>query len=530
MRLGGVGKQIEELNRECGFSKGGISVPVELVGSSVPSKETSGVASGEASQEQMPGRGTKIVATIGPASGDSKTIRALISAGMNCARINASHGDHKSRAQLIDRVRAEAVRLGQPVTILMDLQGPKIRTGEFAGAPRRVCEGEEFTIVTGSTAADDEIPTNYALLDQDVKEGDPLLIDDGHLETRVIAVSPGRVQVRALNDHAIDQRKGINLPASFVSAPSLTEKDRDDIAFAVSHKVDVVALSFVRRAADVEAVRDVMREHGGDLPIIAKIEKPQALDNLKEILEVSWGVMVARGDLGVEMSPEHVPVIQKQIIAEAQSLRRPVITATQMLESMCEHPRPTRAEASDVANAVLDGTDAVMLSAETAIGRYPVESVEMMNRIIEATESCGVAKPHLRRQDEQGTLGDAAGAVADAACRVIHFMRPLAVVAFTQSGQSAQIISQRRPDAQIWAFTPSVRSRNLLSLVWGVHPYLLPNADTSESLIRELDCALLAHGLADLGDNLVVLMRAPVDSAVPNNIMLVHSVGETFEI
>ncbi|MGE4619316.1 MAG: pyruvate kinase, partial [Planctomycetota bacterium] len=311
-------------------------------------------------------RQTKIVATLGPASATAEILRGMIEAGLDVVRINASHGNHKKDGQSIQMVRTVAQEVGRPVGILYDLQGPKIRLADFPGDPIPVAIGDEIRIAVNRPVEAGEIGSDYDLLDQDLNVGDPILIDDGNIALQTISVSKGLVIARAENSGTIHPRKGINLPGSSISAPAFTEKDREDALFATSQNVDFLALSFVRRASDVQKLREMLIEKGSSIPIISKIEKPRAVDDVTQILQNSWGAMVARGDLGVEIPPERVPVIQKQIIAEGLRLGRPIITATQMLDSMTRNPRPTRAEASDVANAVLDGTDAVMLSAETA--------------------------------------------------------------------------------------------------------------------------------------------------------------------
>ncbi len=468
---------------------------------------------------------TKIVATLGPASSTPETIRALIERGMNFARLNASHADRSSHARLIALVRAAAAELGRSVGILYDLQGPKIRIGHFDGPARPVRKGDCFALVVGAPAGPDEFPADYAALDGDVRPGERLLIDDGTLATVVVEVERGRVRCRALNDGEIAPRKGINLPESRISAPALTEKDHADVEFAVEHAVDAIALSFVRGSEDVHALRKLLRRSKSEIPIISKIEKPQALDNLEEILQASWGAMVARGDLGVELSPPEVPMAQKRIIHTAISMHRPVITATQMLDSMTRNPRPTRAEASDVANAVLDGTDAVMLSAETAIGRYPEESVAMMQQIIETTDRYHVMAPQVRRRRRERGIDSTPEAVADAACEVGRHLQAKALVAFTQSGMTAILTAARRPETPIIAFTNRPAVRNLLTLVWSVRPYLLRDVDNTDQLIQELDATLLRNDLASRGDRLVVLMGVPTSRMGPTNLMLLYDVG-----
>ncbi len=472
---------------------------------------------------------TKIVATIGPATSTPESMRALLERGMNVARINASHADLETHAETIAQLRRAAKATGKALGILLDLQGPKIRIGDFSGSPRELRSGDLFDLAVDRVPEAGELPTDYALLDRDVSVGHRLLINDGLLASVVTAVEPGRVRCRAQNDSVVAPRKGINLPDSHVSAPAVTEKDRADALFAIEHQVDAIALSFVRRAADVAELRTLVENAGGNLPIIAKIETQQALSNLEEIVRESWGVMVARGDLGVELSPEEVPMVQKRIIQTARRLNRPVITATEMLESMTRNPRPTRAESSDVANAVLDGTDAVMLSQETATGKYPLESLEMMARIILNTERSslrGTAYWGRRREHEIGTTPEA---VSDAACEVARQLGARALVAFTQSGMTAILTAARRPDTPILVFTNKRQVRNVLSLVWGVQPYLIREVNNTDRLVQELDATLIKSGLAEEGDRLVVLMGAPTKRMGPTNLLLVYDLGRYVE-
>ncbi|MFN0057023.1 MAG: pyruvate kinase [Planctomycetota bacterium] len=471
-------------------------------------------------------RRTKIVGTLGPASSSPEIIRALISQGMNCARINGSHGDHEAHSRTIACVRRMAAEVGRPVAVLFDLQGPKIRTLPGPGLPRQVSKDEVLEFVPGRSTSSNEIGVDHQNLDQDVRAGDPLLIDDGSVATEVLSVERGKVRCLVKNDGVIEARKGVNLPASHVTAPALTEKDRDDARFAIAQHVDAIALSFVRRASDVAELKALIREldPNSDIRVISKIEKPQALEDLRGILDESWGVMVARGDLGVELSPEEVPTIQKRIIREANRLGKPVITATQMLESMTRNPRPTRAEASDVANAVLDGTDAVMLSQETAVGRFPVESVEMMVRILRTTEYYN-RPPITTRRADRDTLSTPE-AVADAACQVAHDLQAHAIVAFTRSGHTALLTAQRRPPRQIVVFTTNQRLSNLLALAWGVRSYLIEPVGNTDALLARLDEEMLKDGLAQPGDCMVLLMGAPAHRMGPPNMMMVHNVGE----
>jgi pyruvate kinase len=466
-------------------------------------------------------RATKIIATLGPATEDPEVLRELIESGMNVARINASHGDHEGHARTIAAVRKIARETGRPVGILLDLQGPKIRLGPLP-SPRELAPGEIFNIAVGRPPGDDELSSDYDMLDRDVAVGDPLLIDDGQISCEVVEAQIGTVTCRVNHGGTVHPRKGINLPRSSVSAPAITEKDRADALFAVKQGVDYIALSFVRRARDVLQLGRILDEAGSSIPIISKIEKPQALVELQEILRASWGVMVARGDLGVELPPEQVPVVQKRIIQEAVRAGRRVITATQMLDSMTRNPKPTRAEASDVANAVLDGTDAVMLSNETAMGQFPVHAVRMMRDIIEYTEN------HSVRPTEAGeghSVDSMSEAVADAGCLVAHNLGAQSIVAFTQSGHTALLASRRRPGLPILAFTTSEEVRDRLTLVWGVRPYCMEPAQSTDDLIEALDATIQADDLARRGDPLVLLMGAPTHRMGLTNLMLVYRVG-----
>ena len=472
-----------------------------------------------------PWRRTKIVATLGPACTEPETLFALMQAGVNVVRVNASHGDQATHAKTIALVRAQAARLGRPIGILLDLQGPKIRIGRFSGPPRQVAEGAIFTIAVGRPAVGDELPCDYAFLDRDVQENHALLINDGALATQVVTVQPGQVRCRALNAGQIEPRKGINLPESQVTAPAITDKDREDALFAVAQRVDMIALSFVRRAEDVHQLQALMAEAGHVLPVVAKIEKPQALTHLDEILAASWGVMVARGDLGVELSPADVPMAQKRIIREANRLGKPVITATQMLDSMTHNPRPTRAEASDVANAVLDGTDAVMLSQETAMGSYPVQTVATMVRIIQATERGQAQAPTSRRRDV--LTDDIPAAVAVAGCNTARVLQARAIVALTETGRMALLASQQRPDVPILAFARVPEVQNGLTLLWGVRAFLASPSSTVQEQVQALDRLLLQEGLASTGDRLVLLVGKPNAPTGSTNLMMVHRVGAT---
>ena len=468
-------------------------------------------------------RQTKIVATLGPASSDPETLAQMIESGLDVARINASHGAHKRDRATMQMVREVSQKVGKPVGILYDLQGPKIRVSDFSGDPIPVESGSEVAFAVNRTPEKGEIGSDYDLLDKDLKAGEPILIDDGNIALEAIRIESGLVIAKALNAGLIHPRKGINLPETKVSAPAITDKDQEDVLFAIEEKVDFLALSFVRKQQDVQLLHDILNGVGAQIPVISKIEKPAAVTNLNEILQKSWGSMVARGDLGVEIPPQQVPLIQKQIISEGLRMGKPTITATQMLDSMTYNPRPTRAEASDVANAVLDGTDAVMLSSETAIGHYPVESVQMMADVISYTENNSGRITQRRRRERSGD--STPEAVTDAGCQLAHHVGAHAVVAFTQSGSTALLASRRRPERPILAFTTHPEVRDRLSLVWGVRPYKIRPARSTDELIEILDSTLQEDGLAVSGDKLVLLMGAPTHKMGKTNLMLVYRVG-----
>jgi pyruvate kinase len=484
-------------------------------------------------------RRTKIVCTLGPASDSEERIEALVRAGMNVARINFSHGTHDEHATAIARVRRVAERLDTPIAILQDLQGPKIRTGELvSGQPVALQTGANFTLTTRPVMGTAEtVSTTYAQLPADVQPGDRVLLSDGAIELRVERVAGQDVLTRVVHGGLLAEHQGINLPGVAVSSPALTAKDRDDLAFGVAQGVDIIALSFVRSAEDViaakEAVAQALAERkqtmrkapvaAETIPVIAKIEKPEALERLDAILAASDGVMVARGDLGVEMPLEQVPLAQKRIIARANARALPVITATQMLESMMHSPRPTRAEASDVANAILDGTDAVMLSGETAIGEYPVEAVEVMARIAEATDASMAASGehpmHQRYSLEE--------AVAAAAHTLAEQARAAAIVVLTRTGFSARLISKQRPAAPIIAFAANESIYRRLALWWGVQPCHGWVNGTIEDRIAWAEQHLCAQELVRPGDEVVVMGGiAPAGGAARPNFVKLQRIGD----
>jgi len=468
-------------------------------------------------------RRAKIICTIGPACSSEALLRDLLRLGMDIARLNFSHGSHQEHAHNIERLRRAAARERRTVCILQDLQGPKIRTGQLDGRqPVLLKTGSAVTItpqdVLGTAT---RISTTFPDLARELAPGARILLSDGLIELRVRAIRGKDVLCNIINGGLLGEHKGINLPGVALSIPALTERDRKDLEFGLRHEVDAVAISFVRSAADVRMVKQIIAVHHRDIPVIAKLEKPQAIDHLEEILEAADGVMVARGDLGVEVPPEKVPVIQKHVIRRAAAWRKPVITATQMLESMIENPRPTRAEASDVANAVFDGTDAVMLSAETASGKYPRESVSIMARIVVEAE-CNLADFTQPRRRERHGLS-----VAETICESIaHAAEDLpmgAIAVFTETGNTARMLSKHRPRAPIYAFTHVVPVVHRLNLYWGVHPVRCPQARSAEQMVTMAEQGLLRRGLLKSGDVLGVVSGTRQASG-STNLMRLHVV------
>jgi pyruvate kinase len=467
---------------------------------------------------------TKVVATLGPASSNPEVLGAMVDAGLDVVRLNFSHGERADHLARIKLVREVAAARDRNVAILVDLQGPKIRVGLVAEDGVRLERGQQIVLLAGAERADGtEIPVVYAHLATDVRPGDPILLDDGRIELRVRAVDGNRVHCEVQRGGLIRSRKGINLPGVAVSAACLTDKDRKDLATAVEAGADYLALSFVRRPEDVADAKQAIAEHGGDLPLVAKLERPEAVEHLDGILGVADAVMIARGDLGVELPVEKVPPLQKEIIARANSLGVPVITATQMLESMVASPRPTRAEASDVANAIFDGTDAVMLSEETAIGSYPVESVATMRRIAreaEATPQRAVPPPPA-----VGSL-DVAATVCKAAVQVAGDLRAQAIVAFTESGATARFVARFRPKVPILGLTPHEAARRRMALYWGVEAASpLDRGVDLGQIIAQGDQRICQEGLATPGDLVVVVAGTPGGRGATNRV-IVHRVGE----
>jgi pyruvate kinase len=466
----------------------------------------------------------KIVCTLGPASATPERIGDLIDAGMSVARLNFSHGSHEDHAKVLQIVRSEADRRGKAVAALLDLQGPKIRVGRFANGQVELKAGSEFTITTDPSVVGDErrVSTTYAQMPLDVKAGDQILLDDGYLALAVSEIRGHEIKTIVVTGGVLKNNKGINLPGVEVSAPALSEKDRTDIGFALRHGVDYVALSFVRRPEDVLEAKRLLTVDQVSIPVIAKIEKPQALERLGDIIDAADGVMVARGDLGVELGPEKVPLWQKRIIEETNKRGKIVITATQMLESMITQPRPTRAEASDVANAVLDATDALMLSGETASGSHPIEAVRTMARIIEEIERsayyrANTESPHIE-------LAVSANAIAHAAVTAARAMRLRTIVAVSESGGAARLVSEYRPEANIVCLTTNEVSFRRLALFWGVTPVMIGPAATSEELVDRVEETLIERNLALPGENVLITMAVPVGSGIQTNVLKIHQI------
>lgn len=468
-------------------------------------------------------RHSKIVCTIGPATRSPRMLLRLLEAGMDVARLNFSHGTHAEHAETISMLRAAAVRREKPIAILMDLQGPKIRTGPLAGSrPVQLRAGQRFVITTRRILGDStRVSTTFLPLPREVHRGDRILLSDGLIALRVLRARSREVLCEVLNGGALGQHKGINLPGIKLRVPALTPKDRQDLAFALEHDANYIAVSFVRRPEDVLLAKTLVRRAGKSTPIIAKLEKPEAIENLDEILAAADGVMVARGDLGVEMSPERVPVVQKTIIARARHFRRPVITATQMLESMTENPRPTRAEASDVANAIFDGSDAVMLSAETATGKYPIEAASMMARIIEQAEDSRWESPP-RVPEEKLKIAETVAEIVCHASRELH-MKLVAV--FTHSGFTARLISCYRPAVPIIAFSPEADTRRRMALIWGVMPRSIPDVRKIDGLAAVAERRLLEERLVRKGDVIGIVAGTPMGIRGTTNFMKFHVIG-----
>ena len=474
-----------------------------------------------------PMRRTKIVATLGPASSTPEMFRALVRAGLDVARLNFSHGSHAQKAELIAMVRRVAREEGKPVCILADLQGPKIRTGKLKdGKPVQLVAGGQLTIApseTEGTAA--RVGTTFTTLAENLEPGSQILLSDGLIELRVLAVRGPDVVCEIINGGTLGENKGINLPGIPVKVPSLTEKDEEDLIFAIAQNVDTVAVSFVRTAEDVRHVKNRVAELGSDAWVIAKLEKPQAIEHLDEILEIADGIMVARGDLGVEVPPEKVPAIQKHIIRRAADFRKPVITATQMLESMIDNPRPTRAEASDVANAIYDGTDSVMLSAESAAGKYPVEAVAMMAKIVIETENQIRLEPASLLKRQRGPRLSVAETVCECMAHAAEELDVAAIAIFTETGATARLLSKYRPDSPIFALSPFERVVHRTMLLWGTIPVLCDRFQDTDRLVNMAEDILERLGHVRRREVVGIVAGTRTRSGA-TNFMRLHMVGD----
>ncbi|GGY39085.1 pyruvate kinase [Streptomyces djakartensis] len=472
-------------------------------------------------------RRAKIVCTLGPATDSYDQIKGLVDAGMDIARLNLSHGDHAEHEERYHRVRKAADETGRSVGTLADLQGPKIRLGRFTEGPVLLERGDTFTITVEEGIEGDGhmCGTTYAGLATDVTTGERILVDDGKVCLEVTDIDGPRVHTTVIEGGIISDHKGLNLPGVALSVPALSKKDEDDLRWALHTGFDAIALSFVRTGRDIHDVHRIMDEEGRRLPVIAKVEKPHAVENIDDIVAAFDGIMVARGDLGVEMPLEQVPIVQKRAIKLAKRNAKPVIVATQMLDSMIDNARPTRAEASDVANAVIDGTDAVMLSGETSVGKHPIDTVRTMARIIEASEEDILTKglPPLTEHNKPRTQG---GAVARAAAEIGDFLDARFLVAFTQSGDTARRLSRYRSPIPLLAFTPDQATRSQLSLTWGVETFLGPRVDSTDAMVSQVDELLLRYGRCRPGDTVVITAGSPPGVSGSTNMVRVHHIGE----
>jgi pyruvate kinase len=465
-------------------------------------------------------RKVKIVCTIGPATSSVKVIEKMIKAGMDVARLNFSHGTYETHKRAIQTIRQAARKYDAPVALLQDLKGLKIRVGAIKDGSAVLKKGSALTITTKNIIGDSErISVSYPDLIRDVGDGDYILLDDGLIQLKVTGREKGRVITKVIEGGILKEKKGVNLPGTKISGTVFTKKDREDLEFGIKMGIDYAAMSFVRSGQDILKVRNWLRKRNADIPVIAKIENRQALDHIDEIIRAADGLMVARGDLGVELPPENVPLLQKDLIERCNAAMKPVITATQMLESMTEHVTPTRAEATDVANAVLDGTDALMLSAETSVGRHPVEALKMMDRIIRYTE---MRKP-LSTADIVSK--DFAQALAESACSSAMDIKAETIVAFSRSGFTALLVSKFRPGVPVTGFTVSEEVRRRMNLFWGVRPHVMKFPDNTDEMISESEKALLQKGIVKKGDSIAIIASSPFALGGKTNIMKLHKVG-----
>ena len=468
-------------------------------------------------------RRAKIIATLGPASSTPGTVAALVESGLDVARINLSHGEHADHARSIALVRQASSAMGRAVGILADLQGPKVRLGRFTSGAVLLRPGARFVITADDVPGDqDRVSTTHTGLPNDVEPGDPILVDDGRVLLRVEAVDGPDVVTKVVEGGNVSDHKGINLPGAMVSVPAVSDKDIEDLRWALAGGVDLVALSFVRSAKDIEPVHEVMEAEGIRRPVIAKIEKPQAVERLPEILDAFDGIMVARGDLGVELPLEQVPLVQKQAVSLAREVGKPVIVATQMLESMISASRPTRAEASDVANAILDGADALMLSGETSIGRFPVESVATMGRIIESIEDTALERiPRI-----EGLPASKGDAICRAAVHVANQLSAKFLVAFTETGRTPTVLARYRSKVPLLAFTPDPQVRNQLALTWGVESFLVDSVTHTDHMVRQVEARLMEFDRCAVGDHVTIVAGSPPGIPGSTNAMRVHRIGD----
>ena len=468
-------------------------------------------------------RRAKIVCTLGPAVESVEKITELIDAGMNMARLNLSHGSHDEHQKRLDLVRVASKKANKAVAILVDLQGPKIRLGRFSSGPHELSRGDTFTITTDDIAGTkDKVSTTYKGLPGDCKAGDAIMIDDGKVSVQVVQVKGNDVITKVIQPGMVSNNKGINLPGVAVSLPALSEKDIADLRWGLKAGVDFIALSFVRNAADIKDIHKIMDEVGVKVPVIAKIEKPQAVENLQEIVDAFDGIMVARGDLGVELPIEDVPMVQKRCITMARESAKPVIVATQMLDSMISNSQPTRAEATDCANAVLDGADALMLSGETSVGDFPIDSVKIMARIIERTEDVALDQiPPLKHSP-----ATKAGAITKAATEVGLTVGAKYLVAFTQSGDSARRMSRLRSPIPMFALTPEIGTYNRLALSWGVESLLTASVNHTDEMVMQVDTILIESKRVKIGDLVLIVAGSPPGIPGSINAMRVHKIGD----
>jgi len=471
-------------------------------------------------------RKTRIVCTLGPATDSPRILRALTNAGMDVARMNFSHGSHAEHARRIAAVRKLAQQLGRPIGILQDLSGPKLRVGEFREGHVNLRRGQTFTLTTDEVAGTEErVRIAFPDLARYIHKGERIMLADGAIELRVEAVRRGDIVCRVVNGEVLSSHQGVNVPDTDLPIPAVTEKDLADLDFGIEHGVDWVAMSFVRRGKDLDPLRQRMRQRKRSIPIIAKIEKHEAVTALDEILEAADGLMVARGDLGVEMPLYEVPGIQKQIIRMCNLGGKPVITATQMLQSMIENPRPTRAEVTDIANAILDGSDGVMLSGETAVGKYPVQATRMMERVARQAESLFDFEA-IRREKALVVSGNPTDAISESCVAIAHDLRAKAIISVTSSGYTARMISKNRPRTPIIAATPHVETYRRLSLIWGVQPVLVRMCTDSEEVFAAAQAAAKAHGYVRDGDLVVITGGVPVGVPGRTNLIRVQVIGE----